>query len=152
MATQIPFIVCSFLFSFPPGGGLCAGCNVNHQDFEILIPPYLFNADGTLATTTRPIIQSVTPHNSVVQAGGNVVVQMNSSGPHTFALIRHSAVTHATNNDQRRIPLSVTSQSGSTFTLKIPDSVNVALTGVYFLFAMNGSGIPSVASVMTISL
>jgi hypothetical protein len=36
--------------------------------------------------------------------------------------------------------------------LKIPDSTNVALTGVYFLFAMNGSGIPSVATIMTISL
>jgi galactose oxidase len=151
MAAQRPIIVCSLILFFPPGGGLCATCLTNHQDFEILIPPYLFNADGTLATTTRPIIQSVSPH-SVIQAGNNVVVQMNTSGPHTFALIRHSAATHATNNDQRRIPLAVTSQSGSSFTLKVPDSPNVALTGVYYFFAMNGSGIPSVATIMTIVL
>ena len=37
------------------GGGLYGGCNANHQDLEVLTPPYLFNSNGQLAT--RPVIQ-----------------------------------------------------------------------------------------------
>ena len=37
------------------GGGLC-NCNADHQNGQVYSPPYLFNADGTLAT--RPTISS----------------------------------------------------------------------------------------------
>jgi galactose oxidase len=56
------------------------------------------------------------------------------------------------NNDQRRIPLEVVSQSGSSFSLKIPSNSNVALLGVYFLFAMNANGVPSVGETLHIVL
>ena len=37
------------------GGGLCgSGCAANHQDAQVFSPPYLFNADGSLAA--RPSI------------------------------------------------------------------------------------------------
>jgi galactose oxidase len=130
------------------GGGLCGTrCSVNHLDFEILTPPYLFNGDGTLAT--RPTIQS-SP--ASVKAGAVVTVTMNTDSRHTFALIKLSAITHSVNNDQRRVPLSQVSQNGGTFSLKIPDNKNVALAGYYFLFAMNANGVPSVGKTIRIDL
>jgi galactose oxidase len=104
-----------------------------------LTPPYLFNRDGSLAT--RPTIQSFP---ASVNAGDVIDVVMNTDGSHTFALVKASAVTHSVNNDQRRFPLPVVTQLGSTFSLKIADNPNVALPGHYFLFAMNANGVPSV--------
>jgi galactose oxidase len=105
----------------------------------------MFSADGTLAT--RPTIQS-SP--ATAKAGDVITITMNTNGGHTFALIKASAVTHSVNNDQRRVPLGVVSKNDSTFSLKIPDNKNVALPGFYFLFAMDASGVPSVAKTISI--
>jgi galactose oxidase len=126
------------------GGGLC-GCPANHQDFEILTPPYMLNANGSLAT--RPSIQS-SP--TTANAGNVITVTMDTAGSHTFALIKASAVTHSVNNDQRRVPLEIASQNGSTFSLQIPSNTNVILPGFYFLFAMNADGVPSVGATIRI--
>ena len=48
------------------------------------------------------------------------------------------------NNDQRRIPLRVVSRKGNTATLQLHSNTNVALTGMYYLFAVDGNGVPSV--------
>jgi galactose oxidase len=130
---------------FFPGGGLCGDCSANHQDFEILTPPYLYNSNGSLAT--RPSIQA-SP--TTARAGNVITVTMNVDANHTFSLVKMSAVTHSVNNDQRRIPLGIASKSGSTFSLQIPSNTNVALPGYYFLFAMNASGVPSVARTIRI--
>jgi galactose oxidase len=127
------------------GGGLCNTCNANHRDFEILTPPYLFNADGSLAT--RPSIQSFP---STAKAGDVINVVMNTDASHTFAVVKASAVTHSVNNDQCRFPLGVVTKSGSTFSLKIVDNTSVALPGYYFLFAMNTNGVPSVGETIRI--
>jgi galactose oxidase len=79
-------------------------------------------------------------------------VVMNTSGSHTFALIKTSAVTHSVNNDQRRVPLRVLVRTESTFQLRIPINKNVALPGDYFLFAMNANGVPSVGATIRIVL
>jgi galactose oxidase len=107
----------------------------------------MFNPDGSLAT--RPSIQSFP---ATAKAGAIITVQMNTDGSHTFALIKASAATHSVNNDQRRFPLLLVSQNGSTFNLKIPDSQNVALPGYYFLFAMNTNGVPSIGETVRIDL
>jgi len=39
---------------FVGGGGQCGACGTNHENAEIFSPPYLFNANGGLAT--RPVI------------------------------------------------------------------------------------------------
>jgi galactose oxidase len=137
-------------FSFDlAGGGLCGGCSADHLDFEILTPPYLYKADGvTLAP--RPLILSTSA--SAARAGDAISVTMNTAGGHTFAMVKASAVTHAVNNDQRRLPLQLVSQSGSTFSLRISANVNVALPGYYFLFAMNANGVPSVGEAFRIDL
>lgn len=122
------------------GGGLCGGCAWNHPDAEIYTPPYLLNHDGSPAR--RPVIQDAPESMS---PGQSIRVKMDTGGVHSFALVRIGAVTHAVNNDQRRIPI----QNGfwivgPSFSLNIPKNKNVLLPGSYYLFAMNKHGVPSV--------
>lgn len=127
------------------GGGLCR-CSADHPDVEVLTPPYLYQANGQLAT--RPQIR-FSPSTTV--AGATFTVTMDTSGAHSFALVRLSSVTHSVNNDARRIPLSAT-RSGSTFRLTVPSNKRVALAGSYYLFAMNSAGVPSVGADLQIVL
>jgi len=135
---------------FVGGGGLCGtGCAQNHTDAEILTPPYLLNANGTAAT--RPAILSAPATGT---RGGTITVNTNSAVS-TFALVRLSSVTHTTNNDQRRVPLSATATGttatgASTYRLAIPADPGVVLPGYYMLFAMNANRVPSVAATLQI--
>lgn len=133
---------------FAAGGGLCDKCTANHADFEILTPPYLLLANG--APAPRPTIVSVS--NTVVKAGETIAITMDNIGLYTFALVRTSAVTHSTNTDQRRIPLQPVSKGSMVTTVQIPANINVSLVGVYYLFAMNSGGVPSVAQTVQITL
>ncbi|AZQ58464.1 DUF1929 domain-containing protein [Maribacter sp. MJ134] len=128
---------------FVGGGGLCdptPGC-VNHPDAEIFSPPYLFNPNGTLAT--RPTISA--PETSDYLTDISVI---GSPGISEFSLVRFSAVTHSTNNEQRRIPVSFTS-IGNDYTVSIPDR-NLLPPGYYMLFAMDANGVPSMAETIRI--
>ncbi|KAH6711607.1 kelch domain-containing protein [Leptodontidium sp. MPI-SDFR-AT-0119] len=126
---------------FVGSGGLCGGCQANHFDGQHYSPPYLFETDGvTLAK--RPSISSAT---SKVALGGSITVTMADAGSYTFSLIQMSAVTHATNTDQRRIPLAASSGSGAAYILPIPSDAGIALPGYWMLFANNEDGVPSVA-------
>jgi galactose oxidase len=118
----------------------------NHPSFEILTPPYLLTATGGPAT--RPVIRSVS-NPTTFTPGGTIQVTMDTSGAHTFSLIRTGVATHSTNLDQRRVPLTVTSQVGGVFTARVPSSAAHVPPGVYWLFAMNGAGVPSVGYTLT---
>lgn len=130
------------------GGGLCGKCNANHFDAEIFIPPYLINP-----VTGEPKMQPmIVRFPDYVYAGEVFDVAVNSDGTEafTFSLNRLGAVTHSVDNDTRRIPLPVLSQSGSAFTVKLHANPNIALAGTYFLFAINSEGTPSVARIITV--
>jgi galactose oxidase len=130
---------------FSGGGGLCGTCSTNHPDGQIFYPPYLFNSDGSLAT--RPVISSAP---SSAQTGQTITV--TTAGPvQSFDLIRYGEATHTVDNDQRRIPLSIVSSSGDTYTLTIPSDPGVALPGPYMLFAINASGVPSVSATIMVT-
>ncbi|MEM1319190.1 MAG: PA14 domain-containing protein [Bacteroidota bacterium] len=128
---------------FAGGGGLCGGCSTNHPDAEIFSPPYLFNAGGGLAS--RPSINS-TP--ATADYNSNITVRTNSNVT-SFALVSNSAVTHSTNNSQRRIPLQPTALGNNRYRLAIPNR-NILPPGSYMLFAMNANGTPSVAQFIKI--
>ncbi|WP_307073320.1 galactose oxidase-like domain-containing protein [Arthrobacter pascens] len=129
---------------FAGGGGLCGDCTTNHLDGEIFTPPYLLNADGS--ARTRPTIVTAP---ATAAAGGTIAV--TTGAPVTkFSLMRMSTVTHSVNTDQRRIPLTATSVSGNTASLKLPADPGVLVPGKYLLFAMDGNGVPSVASTIQI--
>lgn len=123
------------------GGGLCGtNCAGNHPNAEILTPPYLLNADGTLAT--RPRITSA-PTEAVL---GSQITVATDSPVAAASLMRMSSVTHSLNNDQRRIPLPVTPLGGNTYRVSVPQSAGVAPPGYYMLFALNGNGVPSIST------
>ncbi len=130
---------------FVGGGGLCTNCTTtNHLDGEIFTPPYLLNADGT--ERARPQITTA----PTAAAVGSTIAVMTASPVTKFSLMRMSTVTHTVNTDQRRIPLTATSVSGTTATLKLPTDPGILVPGNYMLFAINDSGVPSVSSTILI--
>ena len=126
------------------GGGLC-NCAADHPDMQILSPPYLFNADGSLAT--RPAITTA-PLQLSYGSTANVVTD---SAVTSFALVRMGAATHTVNNDQRRIALDFTRGAGNAYQLSIPSNPGILLPGQWMLFAMNEQGTPSLAKIVVVS-
>ncbi len=127
------------------GGGLCGGgCAANHQDLQILSPPYLFNADGTPAP--RPAILSA-PTQAV---HGSLMNITTDSAVTSFAMVRASSTTHATNNDQRRLSLSFQTSAPGSYSVQVPTNPGWAVPGQYMLFAMNAQGTPSRATIVRI--
>uniref|UniRef100_UPI00257BDDEB PKD domain-containing protein n=4 Tax=Maribacter TaxID=252356 RepID=UPI00257BDDEB len=129
---------------FVGGGGLCDnllnGCN-NHFSAEIYSPPYLFDSSGDLAI--RPII-SHAPESS----GYNSNITVTASiGITEFSLVRFSAATHSTNNEQRRIPVSFT--GNGTYNITIPNR-ELLPPGYYMLFGLDNNGVPSKAATIKI--
>jgi galactose oxidase len=130
---------------FSGGGGLCGSCATNHPDGQIFYPPYLFNSDGS--RRARPTISSA-PSSAVT----GQTISVTTGGPvQSFVLMRYDESTHAVDNDQRRIPLTMTSSHGDTYQLAIPSDPGVALPGPYMLFAIDAKGTPSVSATISIS-
>jgi galactose oxidase len=116
-----------------------------HLNYELFTPPYLLNPNGSLAE--RPVIVSSPP-----SAPHGAVIQVTVSQPvQSFALVRASATTHGSNNDQRRVVLSIVASVAApngtavTYSLAIPASRGVVVPGQHMLFAMGLNGAPSVA-------
>jgi len=135
---------------FTGGGGLCGDCptgETNHEDAQIYSPAYLFNSDGTAAT--RPTITSISP--TTLAVGGQITVVAGSTIS-SFSLIRYGSATHTVDTDQRRIALTPTTTSGTTYTLTVPSDSGVALPGYWMLFGLNSAGVPSLAKTVKITL
>ncbi|KAF2418926.1 galactose oxidase [Tothia fuscella] len=128
------------------GGGLCAGCSMNHYDGQIFVPPYLFTTTG--AKAPRPVINSVSTTN--VAAGGSITVNTNSAVT-AFSIVRLGTTTHTVNTDQRRIPLTPASAGTNSYRLTIPSDNGVALPGYWMLFAMNSAGVPSISKIIKLT-
>ncbi len=126
------------------GGGLCGGCSTNHPDVEILTPPYLLDDNGNPAP--RPSI-SAAPASIDLNERFDVSA---SAGVAEFTLVRMASATHSVNNDQRRIPVSFTGGDGS-YRLTAPADGGIAPPGNYYLFAIDGAGVPSVAAVVNLT-
>jgi galactose oxidase len=126
------------------GGGLCGDCATNHPSAQIYSPDYLYEADGTLRDRPR-----ITTAPTTAQVGGTVKVTTDRAVSR-FVLVRMGQSTHSVNNDQRRVPLSVVSRSGTSYQLRVPNDASVALPGPYLLFALDSRGTPSVAALVTV--
>lgn len=132
---------------FTGGGGLCANCATNHADAQIYSPAYLFTSSG--AAATRPTITSISP--STLAVGRTLTVVAGSSIA-SFSLIRYGSATHTVDTDQRRIALTATTTSGTTYTLTIPSDSGIALPGYWMLFGLNSAGVPSIAKTVKITV
>ena len=132
------------------GGGEGGGIIYANSEFtaQVYSPPYLFKADGSLAA--RPSITS-----APATLGYNQVFTVetpNAASVSRGTLIRLSSVTHTFNQSQLIYHLAFTRPAGTTTTLsaKAPASGNVAPPGPYMLFLINGSGVPSMAKMVTV--
>lgn len=113
---------------------------------EIFTPPYLFNADGTLAT--RPTI-TVAP--SSVSYNQGFTVQL--SAPTTVGKVTWislGSVTHSYNQNQRAMRLTFTGSGTAALTVTAPARAALAPPGYYLLFVVDGRGVPSVAKIVRI--
>jgi hypothetical protein len=134
----------------PDGTVWVAGGNPSPGNYEphmeIYSPPYLFNADGSLAT--RPTISSV----SAAKIGYGTAFQIqtpDAANISSVVLMRNGSSTHAFDMDQRYVGLSFTAGSG-VLNATSPPSGNIAPPGYYMLFILNASGVPSVASMVQV--
>jgi hypothetical protein len=130
------------------GGGICGTCDqVGYlaKNAEIFSPPYLFQADGTLAP--RPTIDAAPASTSY-----DVAMEIATGNPASIrkvALVRLGAVTHSDNMEQRYIPLSFTA-GATSITATAPANANVAPPGPYMLFIIDANGVPSVSRMVSV--
>jgi hypothetical protein len=130
------------------GGGICGTCDqVGYlaKNAEIFSPPYLFQADGTLAP--RPVIDA-----GPAAATYGAPIEITTGNPASIgkvALVRLGAVTHSDNMEQRYIPLSFTA-GATSLTATAPANPNIAPPGPYMLFIVDGNGVPSVARMVSL--
>jgi hypothetical protein len=136
----------------PDGTVWVAGGNPQRGTYEphmeVYTPQYLLNADGTAAT--RPAIAGTS--SSVIGYGGAFQVQTpDAASIANVVLMRNGAVTHAFDMDQRYVGLSFSVGAG-VLNVAGPPNGNIAPPGYYMLFILNSAGVPSVATIMQLSL
>ena len=121
-------------------GGECTGANCNRNSAEIFSPPYLFAG-------ARPTITSAP---ASISGGQTFFVGTPDAANVTRATwVRLGAVTHTFNQEQRFSSLSF-SQTAGGLNVTAPPSANLAPPGFYMLFLLNGSGVPSIASIIQV--
>ncbi|KTR04610.1 hypothetical protein NS365_14775 [Aureimonas ureilytica] len=124
------------------GGGGAPG-PVTGNNVEVYSPPYLFGADGNLAT--RPVISS---EPGTVRLGQTIQVSATGNRPIArFTMVKTGAVTHSFNTDQRFLEVPFT-KSGDGYALTLTGNALEATPGYYMLFALDDQGVPSIGKMM----
>ncbi|MCX7782710.1 MAG: DUF1929 domain-containing protein, partial [Meiothermus sp.] len=137
------------------GGGCSTDCEsgsgtaragVNQKNYEVFYPPYLFNADGSLAT--RPTISGIP---SSIRYGQSFSIGTpDAANIQSVTLLGLGAPTHAFNYTQRFMTLSIQSRDASSLTVAAPANANLAPPTHYMVFVINSSGVPSVARIVRV--
>ena len=136
-SATVPRLYHSTTVLLPDGRVLSMGGN-GHLETEIFSPPYLFKG-------ARPAITSAP--GSVGYGQSFFVGTPNATGITNVTMIRLSSTTHAFNMGQHFRQLTFSQASGG-LNVTAPANANLAPPGYYLLFVLNGSGVPSVASIV----
>jgi len=123
----------------PDGRVLSAGGN-GHPETEVFSPPYLFKG-------ARPTIGAAPRRFTWRQAF--YLQTASASAISQVTLVRLSSVTHAFNQNQRFNRLTFARVPGG-LNVTAPGGATLAPPGHYLLFVLNGSAVPSVASIVRI--
>jgi len=114
---------------------------------EIFSPPYLFNADGTLAT--RP---TITAAPTAVTYGQSFDVQTPAPASVSKVMwISLGSVTHSYNENQHALHLTYTVNGTSAITIAAPATAALSPPGYYLLFIIDNRGVPSVARTVRVN-
>ena len=122
------------------GGGGAYGPQTN-RNAEIYYPPNLLSPNGAFAPRPR-IVRAPERLRHGIEA--DVTVD-NAAAIGRVTLIKTGSVTHSFNMEQRFIELGYR-VVGNTLKIRPPASRNLATPGVYLLFVLNRSGVPSIAA------
>ena len=125
----------------PDGRVLSAGGNVGGPNAQLFSPPYLFAG-------ARPTINSAPTSVGYGQIAFVGTPDTASISQVTF--LRAASTTHTNDMSQRFMRLSFTKTS-TGLNVTMPANANLAPPGYYLLFILNGSGVPSVGSMVQIS-
>lgn len=143
-----------------PSGATCAGTgpndtpecrNLAHKDVEIFSPPYLYNSNGSKAV--RPAIVSAPDS---IAYGQQFLIDVGNVPPSTIqkvVLVRLPSVTHAYNQDQRRVDLGAPVAYDSRYVrMQAPADGKACPPGPYmmFLISNNGRSTPSIAKIIRV--
>ena len=132
------------------GGGICGTCDdVGYlaKNAEIFTPPYLFKHDGSGELAPRP---QITGAPATVSHGASFqITTPDAASIQKVGLMKLASQTHSVEMEQRYLPLSYTTGSG-TLTATVPANDNTAVPGVYMLFIVDSAGVPSVARMLTV--
>jgi hypothetical protein len=123
------------------GRVLSAGGNVGGPNAQLFSPPYLFAG-------ARPSIAS-----APVSAGYGQTVFVGTPDADSVSkvtLLRQASVTHTNSMSQGFQALNFTKTS-TGLNVTMPANANLAPPGYYMLFILNGSGVPSIGSIIQIS-
>lgn len=125
----------------PDGRVLSAGGNVGGPNAQLFSPPYLFAG-------ARPAIGSAPTSASYGQT--IFVSSPDAASISQVTLLRNASVTHTNDMSGRFMHLSFTKTS-TGLNVTMPANANLAPPGYYMLFILNGSGVPSVGSIVQMS-
>ena len=124
-----------------PDGRVMTNGGDGYTDMEIFSPPYLFKGP-------RPTMGAVP---ASIGYGQRFTVQSPEAADiRKVTLIRLGSPTHAMDMNQRLNVLQFTRGSG-TLDITTPANANLAPPGHYMLFIVNGTGVPSMASIVQVS-
>jgi hypothetical protein len=137
-----------------PAGNDVARRLSQHKSAEYFYPPYFYLPGGGLAP--RPVITSAPKELTYGQNFSVGVGTVTAQDVESAVLVRLGAVTHGFNQDQRRVPLTVTSRAadGRSLNLNAPAGGTQAPPGYYMLFLLkrNGANLtPSVAKIVRVN-
>ncbi len=134
------------------GGAAPGGCTASVENtIEVFSPPYLFNADGSLASRpTIAKIDGVVPTPAVaptVHHGSTFVIETPDADTiGRVVLVRPMAVTHQTDTEQRVIQCSFAQTGATQISAVTPNGIHphaLAPRGYYMLFILTATGVPS---------
>ena len=112
----------------------------DEKSAEFYSPPYLFKGP-------RPTISQAPAQ---VAYGSNFsVTTPDAASIASVSLIRTGAVTHFFDQNARYVPLAFQQVSGG-LTVTAPANGNAAPPGLYMLFIVNSSGVPSIAPLVQV--